>query len=81
MPDVVWPAAGNVIVVTIQYRLGALGYLYLGDNGYNGQLTNLGLRDQLLALDWISENILHFGGDPTRVTLAGAEVIIIDYYH
>ena len=74
-------AAGNVIVVTIQYRLGALGYMYLGDNGDNGQLTNLGLRDQLLALDWISENILHFGGDPTRVTLAGAEVIIIDYYH
>ena len=52
-------------------RLGALGFLYTGEE----VVTNLGLRDQFLAIDWISRNILHFGGDPTRVTLFGSEVI------
>lgn len=64
-------ASGNVIVVTVQYRLGALGYLYTGDH----DATNLGLRDQIMSLHWISENIIQFGGDPTRVTLFGSEVI------
>ena len=64
-------ASGEVIVVSLQYRLGALGFLYTGEE----DVTNLGLRDQLMAIDWISHNILHFGGDPTRVTLFGSEVI------
>lgn len=64
-------AYGEVIVVSLQYRLGALGFMYTGEE----DVTNLGLRDQLMAIDWISHNILHFGGDPTRVTLFGSEVI------
>ena len=64
-------ASGEVIVVSLQYRLGALGFMYTGEE----DVTNLGLRDQLMAIDWISHNILHFGGDPTRVTLFGSEVI------
>ena len=64
-------ASGEVIVVSLQYRLGALGFLITEGE----DVTNLGLRDQLMAIDWISQNILHFGGDPTRVTLFGSEVI------
>ncbi|RUS70428.1 hypothetical protein EGW08_021811, partial [Elysia chlorotica] len=50
-------AARDIIVVTFNYRLGALG--------------NYGLRDQVLALRWVKDNIWHFGGDPTSVTLDG----------
>ena len=64
---------GNVVVVTIQYRLGALGYLYLqelcrGDPSY---ASNLGLRDQIAALGWVHDEIAGFGGAPDRVTLIG----------
>ena len=64
-------ASGDVIVVSIQYRLGALGFIYFGDKSQ----ANLGLQDQLLSIEWISQNIIYFGGDPTRVTLFGSEVI------
>ena len=71
---------GQVVVVTLQYRLGALGFLYLG-NGALQQSTasysNLGLRDQVAGIEWISQNIMAFGGDPTRVTLFGSEVTFI----
>ena len=53
-------------------RLGALGFLYTGGSL---EQSNAGLRDQLAALGWVARNILAFGGDPTRVTLFGAEVI------
>ena len=66
-------ASGDVIVVSIQYRLGALGFIYFGDKSQ----ANLGLQDQLLSIEWISQNIIHFGGDPTRVTLFGSEVIFV----
>lgn len=56
---------GRVVVVRVSYRLGVLGYL--GPNG--GE--NLGLRDQLLAVQWVHDNIVAFGGDPQRVTLFG----------
>jgi para-nitrobenzyl esterase len=61
-------ARGRMIVVTVGYRLGALGYLYLSP-GFGP--ANLGLLDQLAALRWVRENIAAFGGDPERVTLAG----------
>ncbi|WP_434444042.1 carboxylesterase/lipase family protein [Lentzea sp. E54] len=59
-------ARDGVVCVTINYRLGAEGFLLLGDGG-----ANLGLLDQLAALEWVQENIAAFGGDPGRVTLAG----------
>ncbi|MGU3501454.1 carboxylesterase/lipase family protein [Mycobacterium sp. C31M] len=61
---------GDVIVVTVNYRLGAFGFLdlsWLGD----GFETNPGLRDVLCALRWVRDNIAGFGGDPERVTLFG----------
>ncbi|WYZ40144.1 hypothetical protein EsH8_IV_000485 [Colletotrichum jinshuiense] len=59
---------GDVVVVTINYRLGTLGYLALDDGETNG---NFGLADQILALDWVQENIRDFGGDPNRITIFG----------
>jgi len=59
---------GNIVVVSINYRLGPLGYLYTEVVGHDG---NYGLHDQLLALHWVKENIVHFGGDPNQVTIAG----------
>jgi para-nitrobenzyl esterase len=61
----------KIIVVTINYRLGALGWLAhpaLDDNGIAG---NYGLMDQQLAFKWVRDNIEHFGGDPHRVTIGG----------
>lgn len=63
---------GDVVVVGINHRLGALGYLYLGafsddfaDSGNAGQL------DIVLALQWVRDNIVEFGGDPDNVTIFG----------
>ncbi|XP_041458995.1 cholinesterase 2-like isoform X1 [Lytechinus variegatus] len=61
-------ALGDVIVVTINYRLGALGYLTTGDNIIP---PNLGIMDQITALNWIRKYISAFGGDPNRVSLFG----------
>ncbi|MCJ1707630.1 carboxylesterase/lipase family protein [Microbacterium sp. VKM Ac-2923] len=65
-------AAGDVVVVTLNYRLGALGFLDLDaafpDAGFD---ANLALRDALLALAWVRRNIAAFGGDPDRVTVFG----------
>ncbi len=63
---------GDVVVVTINYRLGAFGYLYLGDKlpgkGFAG---NPGQLDQVAALEWVRDNIASFGGDPGNVTIFG----------
>ncbi|XP_063218438.1 uncharacterized protein LOC134528616 [Bacillus rossius redtenbacheri] len=60
--------AQNVVVVTINYRLGALGFLYLEGADVTG---NNGFRDQVMALKWVRDNIAQFGGDPGNVTIFG----------
>ncbi len=60
---------GDIVVVTINYRLGPLGFLHW-DEGPRSS-GNCGLLDQVQALQWIHENIAAFGGDPDRVTIAG----------
>jgi para-nitrobenzyl esterase len=64
---------GDVVVVTIHYRLGALGYLYLGGHGGAawGATANAGQLDQIAALEWVRENIAAFGGDADDVTIFG----------
>ncbi|KAK6760173.1 hypothetical protein RB195_021607 [Necator americanus] len=66
-----WPAHGlasrGMVVVTANYRLGALGFMSLGDS----TTGNYGLMDQRLALQWVRDHISSFGGDPQAVTLAG----------
>jgi len=58
---------GDVVTVTVTYRLGALGFLCTDELG----VANLGLQDQIAALDWVQENIASFGGDPDNVTVFG----------
>ncbi|KAL4715948.1 hypothetical protein ACJJTC_013248 [Scirpophaga incertulas] len=58
----------DIIVVTLNYRLGALGFLSTGDEVVPG---NNGLKDQSFALHWVKDNIHNFGGDPNAVTLTG----------
>ncbi len=60
-------ASERVVVVTINYRLGALGFLA----GIDGLTGNYGFLDQQLALRWVQDNIARFGGDPEKVTLFG----------
>lgn len=67
-------AARGVIVVSINYRLGALGWLAhpgLSAESPDGVSGNYGLLDQIQALRWVHRNIAAFGGDPDRVTIAG----------
>ena len=54
--------SGDIVVVTINYRLGALGF--------RGR-DNAGLSDQVNALQWVRNNIASFGGDPSQVTIMG----------
>jgi para-nitrobenzyl esterase len=66
-------ARGDVVVVTINYRLGALGFLNLRDatGGKHEARGVEGLLDQIAALRWVRENIARFGGDPGNVTVFG----------
>ncbi|MEB3980457.1 carboxylesterase/lipase family protein [Mycobacterium sp. 663a-19] len=66
-------SGGEVVVVTINYRLGALGFLDLSSFGTARCRfdSNIGLHDVLAALRWVRDNIAAFGGDPQRVTLFG----------
>lgn len=63
-------ANGNVVVVNITYRIGVFGGLELSSLG-DGFDDNLALRDQIVALEWVRNNIAAFGGDPQRVTVFG----------
>ena len=58
----------GVVLVTLNYRLGILGFLSFETAESPG---NMGLSDQTLALEWVNNNIGHFGGDPARITLFG----------
>ncbi len=57
---------GNIVLVTINYRLGPLGYLYIP-----GAPANIGELDKITALKWVKENIESFGGDPDNITIFG----------
>ena len=65
-------AEDGVVLVTINYRLNALGFLYLGElfDGLESS-GNLGILDQVAALEWVRDNIANFGGDPGNVTIFG----------
>lgn len=58
--------AGDVVVVTINYRVGIFGFLYI-----ENEIANLGMLDQITALEWVRDNITLFGGDPNNVTIFG----------
>ena len=58
----------NIIVVSIEYRLGIFGFFYMGNKNATG---NQGLRDQAMAIKWVYENIGAFGGDNSKITIGG----------
>ncbi|KAH8280906.1 hypothetical protein KR054_004017, partial [Drosophila jambulina] len=70
----------NVVVVTVSYRVGPLGFLSLNDPAV-GVPGNAGLKDQLMALKWIKENALNFNADPKNITAFGesAGAASVDY--
>jgi len=63
---------GDIVFASINYRIGMLGFLYLEDFGaeFKGSGSN-GIRDQVMALRWIKNNIARFGGDPENITIMG----------
>lgn len=64
---------GDVVIVTLNYRLGVFGFLHLAESGGEtfAQSGNCGLLDQIAALKWVQDNIASFGGDPDNVTVFG----------
>ncbi len=75
-------AKKGIVFVSINYRVGALGFMAhpeLTKEG-NGTSGNYGLMDQVAALQWIKENIAAFGGDPANVTIGGQSAGSISVY-
>ena len=67
-------AMRGVVVVSVEYRTGALGFMAhpeLTKESKNGHSGNYGLLDQIFALKWVQRNIQYFGGDPSKVTIFG----------
>lgn len=72
---------GPVVVVTVNYRLGPLGFLALPElagESAEGVSGNYGILDQIAALQWVKRNIGAFGGDPARVTIFGESAGAVD---
>jgi para-nitrobenzyl esterase len=68
-------AQAGVVVITLNYRLGAFGWLAhpaLAEGSSNSHIANYGMMDQIAALRWVHDNIRAFGGDPGNVTLFGS---------
>ena len=65
---IVLSALADVVVVTFNYRLNLYGFLYTGGEQVS---PNVGMYDQVLALEWVSHNIKHFGGNRNQITLLG----------
>ncbi|MBN3297611.1 D2 protein, partial [Amia calva] len=61
----------HTIVVNLEYRLGAFGFLVTGTNPKTSSIGNYGILDQQAALRWVQQNIAVFGGDPNKVTIFG----------
>jgi para-nitrobenzyl esterase len=61
----------QVVFVSVNYRIGPWGFLYLDDLAPGVSDSNLALRDHVAVLEWVKENIAAFGGDPNRVTISG----------
>jgi carboxylesterase type B len=59
---------GDVVMIAVNYRVGAFGFLALKDGVTNG---NFGIADQILGLDWVRKHIQDFGGDPEHITIVG----------
>lgn len=62
---------GNVVFVSLNHRLGPLGYTHLKAAGGHPASGNVGNLDMVAALEWVRDNIVHFGGDPGNVTIIG----------
>lgn len=63
----------DVVFVSLNYRLGAIGFLSLNDP-FLEIPGNVGLKDQVVALKWVQKNIEKFGGDPSQCTIFGESV-------
>ena len=66
----------DVIIVTVNYRLGALGFLW----SITGPSGNYGMLDQMLSIQWVHDNIQYFGGDPNKVVLYGQSAGVCSYF-
>ncbi|MFN0247374.1 MAG: carboxylesterase/lipase family protein [Kofleriaceae bacterium] len=71
----------DIVVVTINYRLGLFGLMFLGDVVSDEHPGNLALLDQVAALRWVRDNIAAFGGDPNSVTIMGESAGAVSVAH